>query len=106
MEPFRSSNFSEPNTGLEPFHALGMEPFHSVLPGSRTEHILSLLHVLATAGSYFKVQWTNKSILSKQSMQADTLLIIETKQYRNRRSALEKSQEQLVDTMALVNMKI
>jgi hypothetical protein len=41
MEPFRSSNFSEPNTGSEPFHALGMEPFHSVLPGSRTEHILN-----------------------------------------------------------------
>jgi hypothetical protein len=42
IEPFRSSNFSEPNTGSEPFHALGMEPFHSVLPGSRTEHILSV----------------------------------------------------------------
>jgi hypothetical protein len=41
-QPFRSSSFSEPNTGSEPFHALGMEPFHSVLPGSRTEHILTI----------------------------------------------------------------
>jgi hypothetical protein len=41
MEPFHSSNFPEPNTGSEPFHALGMEPSHSVPPSSRTEHILS-----------------------------------------------------------------
>jgi hypothetical protein len=26
----------------KPFHAIGMEPFHSVLPGSRTEHIINL----------------------------------------------------------------
>jgi hypothetical protein len=25
---------------MEPFHSLGTEPSHSVLPGSRTEHIL------------------------------------------------------------------
>jgi hypothetical protein len=51
MEPFRSSNFSEPNTGSEPFHALGTEPFHSVLPGSRTEHIL----IRSTSTFYYRL---------------------------------------------------
>jgi hypothetical protein len=71
MEPFRSSNFSEPNTGSEPFHALGMELFHSVLPGSRTEHI-SLVEG-ATAGTkattelHVKAISTNKIQLSPRS---------------------------------------
>jgi hypothetical protein len=48
MEPFRSSFFSEPNTGSEPSRDLGTEPFHSIPPRSRTEHILKKVAVVGS----------------------------------------------------------